>query len=202
MKRQMKNGKKRSMARRVCLLAGVCLLGGAILLMVLWQWNIASAQQQAQAYVHTIRTIIPTPQGAVPQERGDNGMAVLSLDGVDFVGLLEMPRYGAALPVCADWGRISRYPCCLSGSIYDGTMQIGTTSQKGQWDFYREVSLGDALYFTDMEGNRYAYVVSDVRYEEHADQAALQRREAALTLFVKNVYGFEYIIIFCDVSQG
>ena len=38
-----------------------------------------------------------------------------------------------------------------------------------------------------------------VRYEKRTDQAALQQKEASLTLFIKNVYAFECIIIYCDV---
>jgi hypothetical protein len=101
--------------------------------------------------------------------------------------------------VGADWGNASRYPCRFSGSIYDSTIRIGATSQKGQYDFYRQISVGDAVFFTDMTGNRYAYAVTDIRYAKHADEASLNRREAALTLFIKNPYGFEYILIFCDV---
>ena len=126
-------------------------------------------------------------------------MPVLSLDGTDFIGILEIPLHDSALPICADWGNPSKDPRCLSGSIYDGTIQIGGTSQKGQYDFYREISVGDELFFTDMSGNRYAYAVTDLHYAKHADQATLTRENASLTLFVKNVYAFEYIIIFCDV---
>ena len=32
-------------------------------------------------------------------------------------------------------------------------------------------------------------------------QAALQRKEAALTLFIKNVYAFEYLIVSCNVPN-
>ena len=127
-------------------------------------------------------------------------MAALAVEGTDFVGILEMPRFSSSLPVAADWGKSSRYPCRLSGSIYDRSLQIGATSQQGQYDFYREINLGDVLYFTDMSGNRYSYTVTDIRYSEHADQAALAREGAALTLFIKNVYGFDYILIFCDVA--
>ena len=125
-------------------------------------------------------------------------MSVLSIDGVDFVGILEVPKFGSALPICADWGKVSQYPCRLGGSVYDRTIQIGGTSQKGQYDFYREISVGDAVYFTDMEGNRYSYQVTDIHYAKHADQTALQREDAALTLFVQNVFALEYIVIFCN----
>ena len=40
-----------------------------------------------------------------------------------------------------------------------------------------------------------------MRNEKHVDQAALQHEAAALTLFVKKIYAFEYLIIFCDVAH-
>ena len=185
--------------QKICILAGVCLLVVAIGVLIFWQWSIHTSAEKAEYYVNTLRTLMPEPQGAVPEERRDNTMSTLSMDGIDFVGLLEIPRYGSVLPVCAGWGTPSKYPCQFYGSIYDRTMQIGGTSQKGQYDFYREISVGDAIYFTDMEGNRYAYSVTDVRYEKSADQTALQKKDASLTLFIKNIYALDYIIIFCDV---
>lgn len=188
--------------RRLFLLAGITLLITAAVVLFYWQRSIRISEQQARSYVQSLGTLIPEPQGAFPEERRDNTMSVLSLDGTNFVGILEMPLYESVLPVCNDWGQPSKYPCRLSGSIYDGTIQIGGTTQQGQYDFYREISVGDRLFFTDMEGNRYAYAVTDLIYTKHADQTALHRKDAALTLFINNIYAFEYIIVFCDTLQS
>ena len=196
----MKNKKKPS-AGRFFFLTGIALLAAAAVLLISWQWGIRTWDEKTDAYVHTIRTIIPEPQGAVLEDRSDDTMPALALDGTDFVGILEIPLFDSALPVSNSWGQSDRYPCRFSGSIYDGTMQIGATSQAGQYDFFREICVGDALCFTDMEGNRYAYEVTGLHYEKHADAAALMREEAALTLFIKNIYASEYIIIFCDVLR-
>ena len=190
MKRQIK---------RLFIWLGAIFLVLAMGMMLLWQWNIRSAQTKAEAYVTTLRTLIPEPRGAVPEERRDNTMSVLSLEGTDFVGILEMPGYASALPVGAAWGEISKYPCCYFGSVYDRTLQIGATTQKGQYDFYREICVGDAVYFTDLEGNRYGYTVTQIDYETQFSQASLPREERDLTLFLKNVYAFEYIVISCNV---
>ena len=195
----MKNQKKFSLSRLFISL-GILLLAGAAVLMIAWQWNIHTAAQKAESYVHMLRTVMPAPQGAVVQQRSNNTMPALSLGGTDFAGILEMPRFDSALPVGADWGNSSKFPCRFDGSIYDGSMQIGATSQKGQYDFYRQIAVGDPVFFTDMEGNRYAYIITDLRYEQHADQAALRRKEAPLTLFIKNVYALEYIVVFCDAA--
>ena len=180
----------------LCVLLVLCLLVMAML--IFRQWKMPDSNE---AYVQRIRNRIPDPQGAVLEARRDNTMTVFSLDGVDFVGILEMPRYDSALPVGADWGNRYAYPCRLDGSIYARTLQIGGTSRKGQYDFFREISVGDAVFFTDMEGNRYSFTVSDLRYEKRADQTALQRNAASLTLFIKNVYAFEYLIVSCDIAN-
>ena len=186
--------------QKICIIVGVCLIMAAAVTLALWRWNIHNSEKQVQYYVNTLRSLIPEPQAAVPEERRNNTMSVLSVDGIDFVGLLELPRYESVLPVCADWGKTSRYPCHFTGSIYDGTMQLGATTQKGQYDFYRELSVGDTIHYTDVEGNRYTFTITSLGSEEHADQAALQRKEAALTLFIKNIYSFEYLVAFCDVA--
>ena len=191
--------RKNDVIRKILIIIGVCLLAAAIVLLFAWQWNIHTAEQKVKEYVNVICGLIPEPQGAVPEERRDNTMSTLSIDGTDFVGILELPRFKSVLPVCAEWGNPAKYPCRFSGSVYDRTMQIGGTSQKGQYDFYRDISVGDSVFFTDIEGNRFSYTVTDIRYEKNADQSTLQRKDASLTLFVKNVYAFEYVIIYCDV---
>ena len=188
------------MKNKIFIIVGAALLVIATAVLIVWQWGIRSSQKRAEAYVDTLCALMPEPQAAPVQERRDNAMPILSLDGKDFVGILEMPRYGSALPVCADWGEVGEYPCRFEGSVYDRTIKIGATTQQGQYDFYREISVGDAVFFTDMEGNRYTYTVTDIRCEKSADRDTLQREEAALTLFIKNVYALEYIVIFCNVS--
>ena len=184
---------------KICVLAGIALLIIGILVLICWQWNIYSWTQKSETYVETLRTLIPKPQGAVLEERRDDRVPVLSIDKMDFIGILEMPRYESTLPVSSDWGHLTKYPCRFSGSIYDRTIQIGATSQKGQYDFYREISVGDTVIFTDVEGNQYTYTVTNLQYESHADQTTLNREESALTLFIKNVYAFEYLIVLCDI---
>ena len=191
--------RKGSLFQTICLLSSAVLLAAALVMLLFWQWSIHSSAKAAGEYVHTLRSLIPEPQGAVPEQRLDNAMAVFSLDGTDFVGILEMPRFDSSLPVGADWGNSSRYPCRFSGSVYDGSLRIGATSQPGQYDFFREISVGDSLYFTDMTGNRYGYVVTDIRYTAHADAETMDSRDADLLLFIRNVYAFEYILIYCHV---
>ena len=180
---------------------GACLLICAMTALVYWRCNINISEKHAEDYVSTLNSLLPPPQNAVPEERRDNTMPAVSIDGKDFVGIIEIPRFNSALPVGEDWGNASKHPCRLSGSIYDRTIRVGATTQKGQYYFYRDLSLGDILIFTDMEGNRFTYEIKSIRYEKHADRTTLACTDADFVLFIKNLYAFDYLIIFCGSAN-
>lgn len=182
---------------KICAAAGGCLLLTGLFLLIWYQWTVHSSIQATQEVLQTLQMLMPQPQGAAPEERGDNTMPLIAVDDIDFIGILEIQAYDSVLPICAAWGNLEKYPCMFGGSVYDRTLQIGATSQKGQYDFYREISVGDTVVFTDAEGNRYTYTVQNLQYEKHADQTTLNQKDAALTLFIKNVYDFEYLIVSC-----
>jgi hypothetical protein len=193
-----KKGMKREKFQPLLLALGLALVMGAAVWMIVWNWNMDRYQEQSESYVNTLREIMPAVKDTVPQERRDNTMAVLSVDEIDFVGIIEMPRYGSELAVCADWGNTARFPRRFFGSIYDGTLQIGATAQKGQYDFYNNISLGDAVLFTDAEGNRYHLQVTGIYSAKSIDQTALNRTESTLAIFIEKPHSFEYLIVFCN----
>lgn len=189
----------KSIPSRIFLILGTILLLGGVCTLIIWQWNIRSSAENNKELVETILATIPNPQGKTPEVQTNNTMPTLSLEGADFVGVLEMPKYGLKLPVCALWGNTATYPRLFSGSVYDRSIKIGANSQNGQFDFYREISVGDTVTFTDMEGNLYQYTISDLSYEKHATKENLNKNDADLTLFIKNEFAFEYFVIFCTL---
>lgn len=189
---------KKAKFQTVLMVVGIALVLGAALWLIFWNRSIDRYQKQSESYVNTLRDIMPHAQDAIPEERRDNTMSVLSVDGIDFVGIIEMPRYGSELAVCADWGNTARFSRRFFGSIYDGTLQIGATAQKGQYDFYNNISLGDAVLFTDAEGNRYNLQVTGIYSAKSIDQTTLNRTESTLAIFIEKPHSFEYLIVFCN----
>ena len=55
--------KKKHASGRFFVLAGIALLAAAAVLLITWQWGIRTWDEKTDAYGHTIRTIIPEPQG-------------------------------------------------------------------------------------------------------------------------------------------
>lgn len=190
--------RKRPGIQKISFVAGCALIICSLVLLAWWQISISDAAKKSSCYVEMLRALIPDPEPAAPEEKSSSEMPVLCVDGVDFTGILELPAYQTALPVCAEWNGKLLYPSRYAGSIYDGSMKIGATTQKGQFDFYREISVGDMICFTDMTGNRYTYQVTDILYRKHADHETLDHDGSDLTLFLKNLYAFEYVMIHCE----
>lgn len=183
--------------KHILLAIGVCLLLTALILLAVVQGSAQFSTKKAAEYVNRIYDCIPEPHSAVAEKRENNTMPSLSLDGRSFIAVLEFPLQGESLPIEAAWDAYGRFPCRFDGSVYDSSLVIGGSSRKGQFAFFREISCGDCLYLTDMTGRRYAFEVYDLSYSTRADRDTLQSADAALTIFVKNEFSFEYLIVRC-----
>ena len=186
--------------RPICIGIGILLILSAAVWLIFWQISAYRNTALLQSYVDILYEHIPQAQDAVPESRTDNTMPSLNVKDENFVGVIEFPRNAAALPVGAVWSTDHRYPCRYDGSVYDGTLIIGAANQRGQFDFVKEISVGNLLSVTDMTGSRFSYKVSDIRYSDHADQEVLYHDAADLTIFVKNIYALEYIMIYCTAA--
>ena len=83
------------------------------------------------------------------------------------------------------------------GSIYDSSVIIGATDQKGQIDFVDNILISDKVIFTDMLGDSYLYSVMNIRFSDNAEYGNLTKGDYDLTIFIKKTYSSDYIIINC-----
>lgn len=183
--------------KHILLAIGLGLLLTALILLVVVQGTAQFRAKKAGEYVNKIYDCIPEPHSAVAEKRENNTMPSLSLDGRSFIAVLEFRQLGESLPIEAAWDPYGSFPCRFDGSVYDSSLVIGGNSGKGQFVFFRDISYGDGIYLTDMTGRRYAFEVYDISYSSRANRDTLQNSDAALTVFVKNEFSFEYLIVRC-----
>lgn len=192
--------KKRISLRSILLGAGTALIVASVLMIVFWQFSNNQSMEKMEEYISVIHSTIPEAEHMPVEEKSNNSMPVLSIDGEDFAGVLEFPSYNARYPIGALWRNNGRYPCIYSGSVYDRSITIGTSNKKGQLDFVKEICVGDTVYFTDMTADKFSYEVTDIRYSDLSFEDSIDLREDDLTVFVRNIYAFEYIIIHCKTQ--
>lgn len=160
-------------------------------------------EKAAEKTVRTLYSLMPERTNGAPDYRANAKMASLEVDGNSFVAVIEVPAYGCKLPVCGVWktGKLSHFPCKYFGSMHDGTLIIGGSDGKGQFDFIDEISNGEHLYLTDTQGVRYSYRVKTIyRTKDVSTENLYNKDEAELILFSKNSLDFDYTVVYCTVS--
>lgn len=147
-----------------------------------------------------IEKLLPKITQSVPQEKGNNAMSSMEIDGESYVALLEMDMYKFKMPVRSVWDEkaVEAVPCRYSGSVYNNTLVIAATDAEGQMDFVNSVNTGDRLTVTDMRGEQFSYKVVKVENSNTATAEELNTDEFDLTIFVEYSGPTDYLFIRCD----
>ena len=191
------------MKRKVILILGCLLvLTGLALALVSQFLGTQNATKARETAMQLLARMPKTTQG-LPHTRQNTVMPVLELKGVDHAAVLEAPQYDVVLPVANGWDRnmLRRQPCRYYGSAYDNTLVIGGSDGKGQLDFVTRIDVGTQVLITDMTGAQFTYRVQVVERSSQANADTLCTEEG-LTLFARNSYGLEYVIVRCTPLSG
>lgn len=187
---------------RIALCLGVLLIIGALSLLVISRINIPKNEKNAKEIIDEMYALMPDIKNVYPDGKGDTVMPSMELDGNDFSGIINIPLYNTELPVCNEWDKnnVGKYPHRFTGSIYDNSLIIGGSDNIGQFDFMKNISVGDNVHFTDTMGGRFSYVVSSIRITDDVSLDSLSNDDADLTFFARNSYGFDYTVVRCKLK--
>lgn len=197
------NNKKRSGVTLAIAILGIVLMLAGVGTLGVSRLNQRKSIENAADTVTTIRSLIPEIKGAVSGERYDYTMPMLEIGGENFIGIIEIPLYNTCLPICGTWNKsdINKYPCRFTGSAYDGSLVIGGSDNKGQFDFMKLISIGDAVYITDTAGNRFSYTVEDIEITKDISAENLCSEEHELTFYARNTYNLKYTVVRCSENS-
>lgn len=186
------------MKRKAVLILGCVLLAAGVAVAVLSHVVAGQNGAKARATATELLSRMPQMTQGLPYTRQNSAMPALELDGTDYVAVLEVPAFDTVLPVAQEWNSsvINRRPCRYYGTVWENTLVIGGSDSKGQLDFVAHIDVGTQVLITDMTGARFAYRVRTVERAKKADAETLLSEEG-LTLFARNSYGLEYVILRC-----
>lgn len=131
----------------------------------------------------------------------DASMPVVSVDGRDYVGVLEIPDLGLSLPVQDAWsddaGRVS--PCRYRGTAYAGDLVVAGHNYRSHFGRLSELAPGARVRFTDVAGNVFDYEVSTLETIDGHDVDAMLAGSDAwdLTLFTCTWGGASRVTVRC-----
>lgn len=186
----------------ILMITGIVLIALSVAAFLISEISCEKAKKNALSITKEISDLIPEITDTVPDKRENPAMASLEISGESFIGIIEVPAYDSALPVCSIWdfSKVSAYPCRYTGSIYSDMLIIGGSDNEGQFDFIDEISNFDEVLFIDVSGQRYTYTVTDIRNTKDVSTENLTSREADLVLFAKNTYSLDYTVVRCKLN--
>lgn len=118
-------------------------------------------------------------------------MPVQTVDGLDYIGILEIPALGRTLPVISQWSESAAKsaPCRYAGSAYTGDLIIAGHNYRSHFAGLKTIPEGSVIRFTDTQGNRFEYEVVLVETLHAADVEEMQSGGWALSLFTCTLSG-------------
>lgn len=211
--------------RTILFLLGVLCLLGALGLTVWNLWSGQHAKQAADAALRQLEPEIPaaaqqepSSQAAEPQMQPqeqvvipdyllnpDMEMPVEVVDGVAYVGILEIPALELTLPVTGDWSyeQLRIAACRYAGSAYQNDMVVMAHNYPAFFKDLNRLRQGDEIRFTDMDGNIFTYTAADFEQlrPEQVEDMTMAADDWDLTLFTCTVGGQLRIAVRCLLTE-
>ena len=127
-------------------------------------------------------------------------MPETEIEGIKYIGTLEIPKIGLKLPVISEWSypNLKIAPCRYFGSAYLDNIVIAAHNYKSHFRDIENLSSGDEIIFTDTDGNVFVYSVGAKEVLPPTAIEEMTSGEWDLTLFTCNPAGTFRVAIRCD----
>ena len=129
----------------------------------------------------------------------DMEMPVLTIDGVDYIGILIVPSLGLELPVAGNWSypNLRRSPCRYKGSAYSNDMIIAGHNYSRHFGGLKNLAIGEEISFRDVDGHIFQYQVDDIETIPGTAVEDMDAGEWDMTLFTCTYGGKSRVTIRC-----
>ena len=207
-----KSGQRaRKKVSSIFIITGLLLIAAALFLT---GFNLYDEHRAERSVDHVLEQTKPqeTPvlrEGEIPDYilNPDVEMPVETIDGLDYIGTLEIPSLDLELPVLSEWNypNLRVAPCRYVGSAYQGNLIIAAHNYQSHFGNLKHLQEGEIVRFTDVDGNRFAYqVVVRETLEPTAIDEMQSEEDGAwdLTLFTCTIGGQSRVTVRCVQVEG
>lgn len=207
--------KSRSARRgRLLTVCGTLLIAAALGLTAYNLWDESQAASRADGALERLTQRLPEePPASTENEElvipdyildPSREMPVTEIDGNDYVGVLEIPALGLSLPVMDQWSYpgLKTAPCRYTGSAYANDLVIAAHNYQRHFGQIKELSSGDEVTFTDMDGNIFRYEVAETEVLQPTAVEEMTSGDWPLTLFTCTVGGQYRVAVRCAEAEA
>ena len=209
----------KSKAGIVCILLGIALLFGALLLAMSNMRQETVAQnavveimpqlvQQIQAHNATAPYIadeesLSNLELQIPSElltEEDKKMTEVEIDGHLYIGYLTIPALDLNLPIMSDWSydQLNIAPCRYHGSIRGEDLVLMAHNFANHFGRISRLEIGDLVMFTDMDAGMTQYEVVGLDILEPRSVDVVTAGDFDLILFTCTYGGNSRVVVYCN----
>lgn len=126
-----------------------------------------------------------------------------TVDGNEYIGVLEIPSLELRLPVMSEWSypRLKLAPCRYEGSAYTNSLIIAAHNYASHFGQLGNLHIGDEVSFTDMDGNVFRYEVVELEFLRLTAIEEMTGGDWDLTLFTCTVGGGSRVTVRCESAE-
>lgn len=193
---------------------GAVLILSALLLFFHNRQEDVQAGQEAEILLENVEAVIETekikvplistqPDAAPSPTPLDPQMPVVMLNGDGYVGYVEIPVLGLKLPVMSEWNynRLNLAPCRQFGSSRTDDLVIAAHNFESHFGHLKDLSAGDSVTFTDMEGIVNTYCVEKIETLNPDEVDAVLNSGYDLVLYTCTKGGNTRVTVFCNREE-
>ncbi|MBQ0133939.1 MAG: sortase [Clostridiales bacterium] len=202
------------------ILLGLLLIAAALALTGFNLWDNLRAGKAARDMLEQLEPLVcddpvpPTGQSTGDSDSPDEieypdyvlnpwmDMPVKKINGESYVGIVSVPAISCELPVYSQWTyeNMKNGPCRYTGTAYLDDMVICGHNNNMHFGGLRNLSQGDEVLFTDMDGNIFRYRVLEIETLEPEAITEMTTGDWDLTLFTCTYTGAARVTVRCAKS--
>ena len=193
-------------AGKLLMTIGLLLIAAAFLLMVYNIWESKKAENMSEEILNQIKdgqdenvSSDDADEKPLYEIYPDMEMPVLTIDGVDYIGILTVPSLGLELPVAGNWSypNLRRSPCRYKGSAYSNDMIIAGHNYSRHFGGLKNLAIGEEISFRDVDGHIFQYQVDYIETIPGTAVEDMHAGEWDMTLFTCTYGGKSRVTIRC-----
>ena len=181
------------------ILLGVVFLGTAAVIVKNNLDENANAGTSSDQFLEGVIEQVPDTVLA-SEDHGD--MPVVDVEGRSFIGTVQVPSLGLLLPIQSEWAKENAKVsvCRYEGSAYENDLIICGHNYSEHFGTLGELTTGDSVIVTDMNGKSFYYQVVNIETLGAYDVEKMESGEWDLTLFTCTVGGANRVTVRCEAT--
>ena len=127
-------------------------------------------------------------------------MKTVNINGDDFIGTITIPSINLELPVMSEYSysRLKKAPCRYYGNLFTNDLIICAHAYETFFANLIKLKQNDLIFFTDVDGNNYAYEVFEIEILKPTDVDKMVNNEFDLTLYTCTSDNMNRVTVRCN----